>query len=301
MAYNLTGIDIDFFLAANTAAQLSLFILVVLPTFALCLLCVVALLIADTLNWPIRIALINVFSGELCYWFGLAVFFLGYPARAYSPSPVSCQLSVSAFIAAALMKFPAVGLYAVMVYVFIKYGVGKLKLKVITPLVVVSWVFALVVCIGPYFPVFGQATADGFCVTESTITPSPLFIVIAVITVVVISACMCIIVTFSILTYHYFKKNTLEDNVAVKTAIAKNLAYLLLASVLYFIFYFLPVSFNALRMLLGNNAVAGVILVEYFFRVVLNLASVVTPIMTIVILKPVRKAMRQIFKKMCCK
>ena len=300
MSYNLTGIDIDLFLAANTAAQLTMFVVVVVPTLALCLLCVVAVLIADSLNWPIRIALVNVYAGEICYWFGLAVMFLGYPARAYSPSPVSCRLAISSFIAATFLKFPAVSLYAVMVYVFLKYGVSKLKLKLIIPVVVVSWVCALVVSIVPHFPAFGLVSADGFCITESS-SPPPLFIMIVAIIVVVLSVCMCITATFSVLTYRYFKKNTLEDNVAVKTAIAKNLAYLLIASVLYFIFYFLPASFNTLKMLLSNSGVAGVVLVEYVLRVVLNLASVATPIMTIVILKPVRLAMKQIFKKMFCR
>ena len=60
MAYNLSGVDLDLFHAANTVTNTSLSLLLVLPTLLLCLFCVLALYSDHSLNWPLRVALINI-------------------------------------------------------------------------------------------------------------------------------------------------------------------------------------------------------------------------------------------------
>ena len=49
MALNLTGIDEDLYFAANTAFNIGLFFIDVLPTFVLCMLCVIALVLTKNL------------------------------------------------------------------------------------------------------------------------------------------------------------------------------------------------------------------------------------------------------------
>ena len=74
------------------------------------------------------------------------------------------------------------------------------------------------------------------------------------------------IITFSILTCHFMKENVLEENVAVKKAIAKNLAYLNIAVALYFLAFFVPASFSNIREALADQNLVPVILVEYVFE-----------------------------------
>lgn len=45
--YNLTGIDLGAYFAANTAANTSIFAIIILPTLILCILCALALFFAD--------------------------------------------------------------------------------------------------------------------------------------------------------------------------------------------------------------------------------------------------------------
>lgn len=188
------------------------------------------------------------------------------------------------------LKYPATALYAVMVYVFIKYGVKRLKLKVIILYIAVSWIAVFCLGIVAYFPAF--TNIDGFCDSDSM---APAFFIPLIIMTIIILGCLCVIITFCILTYCYFKKNTLEDNVAVKRAIARNLIYLLIAAIVYVLFYFTPASFNIIREALSDRGILGVIVVEYVIPLFVNFTSIVTP--TIVILQPVWIAMKQIFKK----
>ena len=60
MELNLTGVDLDIYYSINSSIQVGLFFLIVLPVLILILLCVVALLFAKNINWPIRIVLINI-------------------------------------------------------------------------------------------------------------------------------------------------------------------------------------------------------------------------------------------------
>ena len=60
MELNLTGVDLDIYYSINSSIQVGLFFLIVLPALILILLCVVALLFAKNINWPIRIVLINI-------------------------------------------------------------------------------------------------------------------------------------------------------------------------------------------------------------------------------------------------
>lgn len=82
MGFNFTGVDPDLYYSINSGVQVGLFFITVLPILILSLLCVVALFFAYSINWPIRIVLINIYTAEICYWLGFTVLFLGFPVRA---------------------------------------------------------------------------------------------------------------------------------------------------------------------------------------------------------------------------
>ena len=147
-----------------------------------------------------------------------------------------------------------------------------------------------------YIPGFGLFNNNGFCEINSE---SILLRVSGAIVVVEALVCLCLILVFSVLTYRYTKKNTLEGNTEVKRAIAKNLLYLAISSVLSFIYNTFPVFFSTIRAAFAGSGLASIIVINYVLRIFLNLPSVATPIVAFVILKSVRVATKQIFKKVC--
>ena len=137
--YNLTGINLDIFNAVNSAGYVFIFTAVVLPSFSLCMLTAIALFLAHSLNWPVRIALINIFAGEMTLWISYAMNYLGYPGRAYDPvGVVNCRFFLSASLASVVASLSAIAVYAVIVYIFIKYGIKNLNLK---------YIFLVTVCV----------------------------------------------------------------------------------------------------------------------------------------------------------
>ena len=302
MEFNNSSFDTDLFYTIISAVNISLFFLAVFPGLILCLLCVLALFLAQSINRPLKIALINIFASEICQWSGMSVWFLGYPVRAGKPASAergSCFYFFGAVIAAAAQKFLAIALYSIMVYIFLKHGVKKLKLKFIIPFITVSWVFAITLGALVALPDFGVINNDGFCNYESGIT-SRTFIIILAFLMTVLLLSMLVISIFSILVYRYTRKNILEDNVEVKRAVVKNLAYLLIATLISFLAHVLPVAFNRIREALAGNLVLQVIVVEYILRLLFHIASIATPIVAIIILKPVHLALKKIFQKTFC-
>ena len=87
----------------------------------------------------------------------------------------------------------------------------------------------------------------------------------------------------------YVKRNVLEGNKAVKKAVAKVLAYLAVASILSFINSVIPSANPAIQTL---DDIASVVAVNYILRLVVNVPAIATPIVAIILLKPIRVAMK---------
>ena len=302
MEFNLTGIDVDAFIAANSSIFVGIVFVIVVPSLILSVLCVVALLLAHTLNWPIRVALINIFAAEMCYWVALCILLLGYPTRARNPEgeTISCRVYISFFTCAAHLKFTSVTLYAIMVYIFIKYGVRKLKTSAVIPSVIALWIVSILLSISSYIPGFlAIVNGNGFCIGQTMSNARAVFLIIFLLPMIV--SC-CTIIVFCVLTYCYMRRNTLEDNVEVKRAIAKNLLYLLIAALFGFLYNIAPAFFGIIMEPLRDHGVVAFVMINYFGRVFSFLTSVATPIVAIAIIKPVRVAMKGFITKCaCCK
>ena len=297
MALNLSGLDPDLYFNVNTSAQVGLFFIAVLPTLILCLLCVVALLFASSINWQMRVVLINIFAADICTWLGLTVLFLGFPLRASvrMGGEWSCSVALSLFNVGPQQKFSITALYAIMVYVFIKYGPRKLKWYAIAPYIGITWVVAIAIGIFPYFN-RSLFNSQGFCRVRESTSVSPSSSILVGVIVVFFS----VIIVFSLLTGCYVKRNVLEDNVQVKRAIAKNLLFLVISIILTVISNILPASFPAIREAFEDRGLISLVLIDYVIRLFLNLPFVITPIAAIIILKPMQDALKQGFNMLCC-
>ena len=244
MAFNLSDTSLQQYFDSNVAINTSLFLFLVLPPLLLCLLCVLALAFAEEINKKIRVLLINIFAAEIGSWLSYSVYYLGWPVRLVYNDDITCKYFISCFAVAGAQKFTAGGVYAVNIYVFIKYGEKKLKWFVVIPLIVISWISALSMGIIPYFDEFGAVNINGFCTRNPE---SVLFRGILPILIILSLFFLSIQLICSILTIVYVKKNVLEENKAVKKAVAKVLAYLAVASILSFINSIIPAAIPAIQ------------------------------------------------------
>ena len=168
----------------------------------------------------------------------------------------------------------------------------KLKWYVIVPSLVITWALSLSIGIFPFINEFQLFVNNGFCRITSSATLYHVSISFFLSSSVVGSG---IIVFFSIVTYRFLKKNTLEGNVEVKKAVSKNLFFLAVAAVVTAIFQIFPSFSPLIRSILPDYRYF--IAYNYFLRVFLNFPNIATPIVAIIALKPVKLAMKNIFKK----
>ena len=82
---------------------------------------------------------------------------------------------------------------------------------------------------------------------------------------------------------------------------AKHLIFLSIVAVFTFVNNILPASFSPIRAALVDKVIVSIVVVQYILRVIFNMLSVITPIATVIILKPMRPAMKLMFMKMCSK
>ena len=295
MELNLTGVDLDLYYSINSSIQVGLFFLIALPALILILLCVVALLFAKSINWPIRIVLIDIYAAEICYWLGTTVILLGFPVRARlnNKEHLSCSVAFALFFSNSPLKFSATALYSITVYIFVKYGIQKVKLYAIILYISISWIASIGFSIFLFFAEFEVLNNYGFCDANSNsnnVVGVIIFIVQALILI-------CIIIVFSLLTYCYVKKNTLQDNVEVKKAIVKNLFYLTVYVIISVITIFGPVFFHYSKEATDMKRLIYILLVDYLVQVAVYLPYMSIPIAAIIILKPIRDALKQGIRK----
>ena len=239
-----------------------------------------------------RVLLINILAVEICEWLAFSVLFLGFPAREgrQNDGDFSCEASTSLFIASSLQRYSATALYAIMVYFFIKYGTSKMKWSTILPYIAVSWVTSAIIGSLTFSRQFAHLTTNGFCDDSADAPLGAIFTALIAIQLVVF---LCIAIVFSILTFCYMKKNTLSGNVEVKRAVAKSLLYLVIEVIVAFLNGIFVGTFPIIKAALGDAYVLRVILLNYVYRVILVLISMVTPIAMLMLLKPLRIAVKQ--------
>ena len=301
---NDTFVDLDLIYTYSSILEIAHFFAIFLPAFILCVLCMVALVLARSMNLWIRVSLINVFAAQMCFWLGRSCFYIGYPIRAYGDEDidnVSCLLAYSLNRVANTMVSAATLLYAVLVYCIIKYGKKKIKWYAVVIFIAVSWAYAALLGILPYFA--GIDDDDlmnllGFC--RGTYE-SPLFLVTAVLQLVSYAIFLCVIITFCVLIFCYAKKNTLGDNAKVKRAVIKNLVYLMFSNVMLFFANGVALVTVAAPPIFTAVDFDKILVSNFLFPLLTILPSLAIPIATIIILKPVRLALRLVFKTCCCK
>ena len=301
MAFNLTGVDPDQYFKVTVAVNSLLFTALVLPSLLLCLQCAVALIFAKEINSKIRLLLVNILVAEISKWISFTVYYLTWPLRLLYQDTLSCKVFFSSFSVACSQTFTASSLHAILVYTFIKYGEKKLKWCVVIPFEAVSWLVTLVLAALQYFN-DTTITSNGFC--GGSFEKSIAFKISFPFNVLLAVSSLGAQIICGVLIIVYIKRNTLKENTKTKKAVAKVLAYFVVSSILTLLNLTAPV-FNLLiqKAATTANNTTAIIVVNYLIVLVFNIPSIATPIVTIILLKPVRVAIKAMIKTacMCCR
>ena len=311
MAFNLTalGFDQDVFTTTNSVLHILTYLTVALPACVLIVVCIVILLFAKTVNWQLRMVLINIFVAEFLRPFGQSFDYLGYPSRASHSINTegrhfSCTVDVAFRVFGFLSNQTAVALYAVVLYVYIKYGsLKKFKLCILICFMVISWVvyafiFLLVVTEIWYV---GALSRNSFCVFFHMMGGSISVTVIVVVISVELFFWLIVVYVFCLLTYCYVKNNAIHDDQDVKKAMMKILMYHLIKMTILLVRYVLGAGLDAIGTLSdGRNSAVFEIIVEYVVsKLLVDVFPLLTAIVSLCFLQPLHSALTEVYKKAC--
>ena len=279
------------------SVNLLILFLVVLPSMLLSMLCVLILIlpISKPINAKIRFLIINMSIADVINWFNFVVYYLGWPmAHLFQrEEDIVCKISVGFFIVANMQKFIACASYSLNVYIFVKYGERKLKWYILVTFLVVAWIVSAVLGTGPFYDLSSvTSNEDSFCKinADSLVFKIACVFLISLALLFLIFQLVC-----SLLTIVYVKKNVLEGNEAVKKAVTIIMACLSVSSIFSFTSFVIPIFVS----LIPYNRVTFLI-INVFRRLLLIVPVITTTIITIVVLKPIRVAMKTICKKVFC-
>jgi hypothetical protein len=273
------------------------FCILVLPALLLDLLCVLALLFSRTIDTKIRVLLGNIFAADVMTLFGDLVIFLSHPVEVnkHMDTSHSCEFGFSAVFTSGAVKLPTTSLYAIVVYIYVKYSIKIVKLHMVIIPIIITWIIASVVGVMPYTSAFNVFSNRGICSSD----PFPLIHTLSLTVLslnIVVS--LSIQVVFGVLTFCYVKRNTSQErNQALLKAIVKLLVYFLVGSFLDLIpIATVFVSGPVQRSLKGDAATKFDLAAYYTRQALYVIPYLLAPIMTIVLLKPVRDSVQRI----CC-
>ena len=302
------GFDPDLFFAVNSVAH-GLLLVMTLSAVFLNVICVLALALAKDLIFQIKVVLFNVFLIDVISSVVLSVVFLSYPIGAYSSRSPALDFLCSIIASFALSTFQAtimiLAYSTIVIYVYLKCGAGKLKCCVTVVYLAITWISSIFVWLGLGVGTHSAISNNGFC----SFNPEGNLVLRAVLTAFLFfvgaPVCSCVTITFSILSYCYVKRNTLEENSATKKAMLRILGFHSIKIVILVIRSFIVTGYSgfsaASEVLSGRNR--SIVFLAVYYTLSLLLVCVllfVTPITSLLTLKPLSKALRQLCKIVCC-
>ena len=300
MSFNVTGFKPYVFATFNSAIHIGVFLTLTVPKLVLNVLCIVALLFAKT-NRKIKVTLINIFAAETVFSIGLSVKYIGYPIRVSNvdASGISCDIRLGFLFTGYLTNATAITLYAITVYLFIKYGWKKVKMCVIALAIAVSWtVFSVIGIIMASPAVIVSFNSNGFCVIEGggELSLSSVFPAIAALALLVSA---CLVTTFGVLTCSV-RRQVAECSTDTKKAITKILFYHAIKMLVLSVEFGGGVLLTVLRPPPSSHSdVVAFLAINYAIVDVLNdVAFLMTPIVSLIIFKPLREALMMLCP--CC-
>ena len=301
-----------------TEVQLVFFFVFTLPTIVLSVVTIIAIVLAKDVDWNMRIILCNVFASKIINSFGLSMIFLGQPIRrlfgigSLKISLYLCGVTITFLVTGNGTNIGIITFYSILVYVFLRNNIKKVKWYMVAIPVTIIWVVSLL--FGLVIFIFIQRNPaevfvyKGFCPNDLTpmgeIKATQALGQLGVGWLLEGFLCGTIIAVFSILTYRYMKKSSLTGDDRIKRAIGKNLLFLsggafwsISNAVLY------PTILNLIPVLRADETVdiedriTTLLITAHVIDIMRSLSAIYTPVVTILLLKPVRDAIKVFFQK----
>ena len=294
--FNSTSSDDD--ASVNNIFRFSVFFFIIVPTAVFSGLCVVAILLAKDINWPMRVLLLNIFAGEFSALAFKSLLFIGVDTKIIT-SDYSCRVVYNVLYTSTCVESSSVVLYSVMVYIFVKYSQNRLKWNILISFIAISWTGSVLFGLLTYTNGISTILDGSTCMLRPSFSPL-YFPIVVLVWLFEIAGCV-VLVTFSFLTYCY---NTLEEDNQIKKAITKSLFYLIVRTILAAVTNIMPSIVPLIRERSPSSATTTQTLVIFYFIIIFTtLPSVLTPVVMIVALKPLRTALKQMKKTLlsCCK
>ena len=284
----------ELFFAANTAVNLSLFSVFTLPTIVFGTLCEIGLLLTKKINWKLKVILVNVIAVDIVYSVGQILWYLGYPLRAYGGDDkgYSCAIAPSFSISTFFARPASFMLYAIVAYVFIKYGEDRIKWRNLVLSLITIQVFSLALFVSHTTGALDTTIAtNGFCKEQVTANSSLLVILTAAITITAAVACIVVTQVFSFLAACYVKNHTIQDDSSIRQEMTR-----------FLFFQWINITAAAVASACGVAVIAldlqSTILslsLDYLFGSVLfDICVLLSPLACFVILKPIKEALRDL-------
>ena len=270
MDLNITGVDNQLHYDVNVALNVCFFIFLSLLPVLLCVLVMLALVLAKTINIKVRVLLINIFAAEILGWIVHAIFYLGWIVRLHHNETISCKLLYATNLVANIQKLTSGTFYAIKIFIFIKYGEKKLKWYIITPYIVLSWLIITIISVPLTILLpcdFVRYINGGIC--SIRIYKSILFTTSASMITIVAITFLIIQIVMIIVTFMYIKKHTLEENVQIKKAVAKVLLYIFIASIVTLFGTIAPALRFIVRLIIPGSTIVSSTARNYFTRLLL--------------------------------
>lgn len=300
--------------------HLIIFFLLIVPSTTLCILTLIAVAIAKAINPIIKTILVSLIVTEIILLVGLSPNFLGYPIRTLfnidntNATELVCYAFISIEVAGGMANISNIAFFSVTVYVFMKYNIKKVKFYMIIPPLVLIWTISIIY--GLPVLIFARRTPPdnfiikGFCPIE--IEESEEFendakhFLIQLIMSWLFQAFFCgsVIIIFSALIVCYIRRHSYSND-RIKVAIAKNLLFLsvraffsIVSTVIYpTIIRFVSFAPDTLQDV--DNTITKDSIANHIVDIGRSLSSIYTPIITIILLKPVNDAFKQFIVMVC--
>ena len=298
IVFNLTEEEEFQYLVFRTTISLARISLLVLPAIILVVLSIAALAISKKISSKIKVILINILVADVVIEVYLGVITLLVPIQAALDADVTvwCRIMFYLNSVGSQAKVYLLCLYSIFVYVFIKYGVDKLKWKLILIVTVVPWILFSMWNQMVLYEEFGIVAFRGTCIANAR---TPLIISKIAISWIIDGCCFTITsVVFSILSCLYVKQKIIGVELTLTKAMLKNLVLMMIGTIVYFLGTALPLTgslfFPTERVETGaslwRRAPLQLVYSLYY------LPSLINPIIILIFLKPVRQS----FLKIVC-
>lgn len=291
------------FLIITSSLAVTRFVATYIPALILISSYLVALVRAKDIHLKIKTLLINLILPDLVLVIKAVFDLFFHPIRAFVGNErflVTCYLnSYTAFVSQNGNSLMA-ALYAVAIFWTVKFNIKSLKWKAIIICLTAIWVFSTAQATILFFSDF-RRSENGYCLLDLT----PLYVAVVVSSTAVLAVCTLITVIFSIVSYRYVKRNTLTDE-SGSSAVQRSLVKLLVFEA-FKIFTNLLRSIIIVVITINNNLTSfsdnytenvGLLIVRNVIGFLLNAFVVIlTVIMSVVFLKAVREAFKQMLPK----